>query len=142
MDILRGNHEEFKRETQTRGAQLQDDVRATASMLQQALSEVERREAQLRLMRKKAEEREAELLTRIEELEVSVGRSVVVEPEVIRPSGTGNAGNAESVPGQPNGHPLLNNVEAQLRSELKKWESISQTGSGKQGSVNKWFRRK
>jgi hypothetical protein len=40
------------------------------------------------------------------------------------------------------GHPLLNTVEAQLRSELKKWETLSQSGDGKQGSAKKWFRRK
>jgi DNA repair exonuclease SbcCD ATPase subunit len=142
LDNLRTSHEDFKKDTQARGSQLQQDIKATATMLQQALGEVERREAQLRVMRKNAEEREAELLTRIEELESSVGRSVIVDPEVIRPGEPDRSTGQGPSPVKGKGHPLLNTVEAQLRSELKKWDSLAQAGDGKQGSVKKWFRRK
>ncbi len=142
LDNLRTNHEDFKKDTQTRVTQLHQDVKATAGMLQQALGEVEQREAQLRVMRKKAEEREADLKMRIEELETAMGQVVVVEPEVIHPGGDGRTAGARPEPVHTKGHPLLNTVEAQLRSELKKWETLSQSGDGKQGSAKKWFRRK
>lgn len=138
MDSLRNSHEDFKRDTQSRVGQLQQDVKTTAALLQQALSEVEQREAQLRIMRKKAEEREAELLQRIEELEANLGRSVVVEPEVLKPGEPQHPPSAE--PGPDKGANLLNTVEAQLRSELKKWGTISQAGNGKKKPA-KWFGR-
>lgn len=140
LDGLRKSHEEFKKDTQSRVTQLQQDVRTTATMLQQALSEVEQREAQLRVMRKKAEDREAELLQRIEELEAGMGRTVVVEPEVLKPGEPHRTASAAE-PGPAKGAGLLNTVEAQLRSELKKWETMSQAGNGKP-KTTKWFRRK
>lgn len=142
LDNLRNSHEDFKKDTQMRVVQLHQDVKATANMLQQALGEVEQREAQLRGIRKKAEEREAELLMRIEELETSVGQTVVVEPEVIKPGPAGRTGVPRPEPVHTKGHPLLNTVEEQLKSELKKWGTLSQSSEGKQGSVKQWFRRK
>ncbi len=140
LDSLRTSHEDFKKDTDSRVTQLQQDVKTTATMLQKALEEVEQRESQLRMMRKKAEEREAELLQRIEELEAGMGRTVVVEPEVLKP---GESHRPSPLPdsGASKGANLLNNVEAQLRSELKKWESLAQSESGKQKPA-KWFRRK
>lgn len=140
LDSLRTNHEDFKKDTESRVSQLQQDVKTTATMLQQALEEVEQREAQLRMMRKKAEEREVELLERIEELEAGMGRTVVVEPEVLKPGEPDRPAPAPEG-GAKKGASLLNNVEAQLRSELKKWETLSQSGNGKQKPA-KWFRRK
>jgi hypothetical protein len=142
LDNLRTNHEDFKKDTQARVMQLHQDVKATAGMLQQALGEVEQREAQLRVMRKKAEERETDLKMRIEELETNMGQVVVVEPEVINPGAGNRTEGGRPEPVHTKGHPLLNTVEAQLRSELKKWETLSQSGDGKQGSAKKWFRRK
>lgn len=140
LDSLRTSHEDFKKDTESRVTQLQQDVKTTASMLQQALEEVEQREAQLRMMRKRSEEREAELLQRIEELEAGMGRAEVVEPEVLKPGERDRPAPAQDGGGNK-GASLLNNVEAQLRSELKKWETLSQAGNGKPKPA-KWFRRK
>lgn len=141
LDNLRSSHEDFKQDTQGRVDRLQKDVTTTANMLQQALTEVEQREALMRSMRKKAEEREVELLGRIEELETSVGRSVVVEPEVITPGQERRHPPSGEPEATGKGPSILNTVEAQLRSELKKWETLSQTNNGKPNPA-KWFRRK
>jgi DNA repair exonuclease SbcCD ATPase subunit len=145
VEGIRANQEVIKSEAQEKILQLQHQTRASSGMVQQALEEIERREAQLRSVRKRAEDRERELMAQIDELKKTEREAVVVEPEVISPRdwnsgggverGVNNAREEES----PDGHNLLNSVEAQLRSELKKWETLSR----KRGTQAKnWFARK
>lgn len=145
VEGIRANQEVIKSEAQEKILQLQHQTRASSGMVQQALEEIERREAQLRTLRKRAEDRERELMAQIDELKKTEREAVVVEPEVISPRdwnsgggverGVNNAREEES----PDGHNLLNSVEAQLRSELKKWETLSR----KRGTQAKnWFARK
>jgi hypothetical protein len=117
-------------------------------VIQQALEEVEQREAQIRAMRKKAEDRERELLARIEEMEKAAGESMVVEPEVISPGDWARPAAAEREANDardekaPDGRNLLNSVEAQLRSELRKWETLNRKQAGAGEQTKKWFARK
>jgi hypothetical protein len=144
---LRSEHEDYERDMQAKLAQLQQDARTSSGLVQQALEELERREAHIRAVRKKAEEREQELLARIDLLERTERESLIVEPEVIAPgawtppgSDDGRAdASREEPPGREPG--MLTQVEAQLRSELKKWETLDRRRGGKSGGIKQWFRR-
>jgi hypothetical protein len=145
VEGLRDNQDAVRIEAQEKILQLQQQARASSGMVQQALEEIERREAQMRSVRKKAEDRERELMARIDELEKTERDVVVVEPEVISPRDWGSSGgvargmNPAVDAEAPDGHNLLDSVEAQLRSELKKWETLSR----KRGTQAKnWFARK
>jgi chromosome segregation ATPase len=148
MEGLRTSQEAARREAQEKIAQLQQQERTSAGVIQQALEEVEQREAQIRAMRKKAEDRERELLARIEEMEKAAGESMVVEPEVISPGDWARPAAAEREANDardekaPDGRNLLNSVEAQLRSELRKWETLNRKQAGAGEQTKKWFARK
>lgn len=144
---LRDEQETQLRDLQARMAQVQQEARTSSGLVQQALEELERREAQIRAMRKKAEEREQELLGRIELLESTERDTVVVEPEVIAPGAWAPPGDSERGPANepaealPQGAGLLNSVEAQLRSELQEWEALNRRKSEKRSRIRQWFGR-
>jgi chromosome segregation ATPase len=148
LEGVRDSQEALKREAQEKIGQLQQQAKASSGMVQQALEEIERREAQIRIMRKKAEDREQELLARIDEAEKVEREVVVVEPEVISPRDWGRPAGVEHEVKEareedpPDGRNLLNSVEAQLRSELRKWETLSRTRGSAGGQAKKWFARK
>ncbi len=145
VEGLRADQDAVRSEAQEKILLLQQQARASSGMVQQALEELERREAQMRSVRKKAEDRERDLMARIDEMEKTEREVVVVEPEVISPRDWGSVGGKDRAPAPagneeaPDGHNLLDSVEAQLRSELKKWETLSR----KRGAQAKnWFARK
>jgi chromosome segregation ATPase len=148
LDGLRVSGDAASREAQEKLCQWQQQVKASSGMLQQALEEIEQREVQIRLMRKKNEDRERELLARIDAMEVAERETIVVEPEVISPRVADRPAEVEeeaqdaggAVP--PDGHGLLKSVEAQLRSELKTWETLGRKRDGAEGVAKKWFARK
>jgi chromosome segregation ATPase len=148
LEGVRDSQEALKREAQEKIGQLQQQAKASSGMVQQALEEIERREAQIRIMRKKAEDREQELLARLDEAEKVEREVVVVEPEVISPRDWGRPAGVEHEVKEareedpPDGRNLLNSVEAQLRSELRKWETLSRTRGSAGGQAKKWFARK
>ena len=153
LENLKGRHEFLQKEaarkeqeSAARLAQIQKEIKTSSDLLAQTMQEVERRESQLRLMRKQAGDRnrdpgkkhvlDAEVI-HTEVLGPDDSGAPATEPVVIRPE-------PRAEPGKPpgKGPAILNSVEAQLKSELRKWETLKQGKENKSGAFSKWFRRK
>lgn len=123
---------------------MQEEEKTSAAMNRKALEEVEKREGLLRTVRKKAEERERELLDRIAELEQGA-QSEPVDGDGEWEHPGPKAGTAtDSAAGTPPHASIdvLSHVEAQLREELRKWDSRNAGGDSGRGKDKKWFWRK
>lgn len=122
---------------------LQEEKASSEAMIRKAMEEVEMREGLLRGMRRKAEEREQELLGRIAQLEQAPRAEVVDgEGEWEHPGVAGEPVKDRTAGAPKGGHDILAHVEAQLREELRKWDSHnSGSGPGREKD-RKWFWRK
>ena len=120
---------------------LDGEVASSAIMVRKTMEELEKREGLLRSIRKRAEDRERQLMARIAELEKR-GVAAPTEGEWEHPS----AEEAREAPRDPlpksGGKHILSHVEAQLQTELRKWESLNQDDASKNGKEKKWFWRK
>lgn len=120
---------------------LDGEVASSAIMVRKAMEELEKREGLLRSIRKRVEDRERQLTARIAELEKQCG-AAPPEGEWEHPS----AEEAREAPPDPraksSGKHILSHVEAQLQTELRKWESLNQDEASKNGKDKKWFWRK
>ena len=103
------------------------------------MGELEARESQLRSARKQAGERERERSGKRPALEAEV-----VHTEILGPAdGVGHGPEPMVIdrPSKPNSGQMLTGMEAQLKAELKHWESLKQQ-EGKGGVLSKLFRRR
>lgn len=143
FEFLQGESSRKEKEASEKLAKIQKEIKTSSEMLARAMEELEKRESQLREMRKKAG------------MEPAGGPAVldaeVVHAEVLGPEdgGVDEPGVVDPAPepgpskaDPPSGHGVLNSVEAQLQRELKKWESLKRDEENKGGTLGKWFRRK
>lgn len=153
LENIRGRHaflqsesSRKEKESAEKLAQIQKEIKTSSEMLARTMEELERREGQLREMRKRAGSGGG-----------ATGGPVVLDAEVIHsevlgPEEGGGHGTVREEPAAatsgpevadlPRGHTVLNNVEAQLQRELKKWETLKREKENKGGTLGRWFRRK
>ncbi len=153
LENIRGRHaflqsesSRKEKESAEKLAQIQKEIKTSSEMLARTMEELERREGLLREMRKKTGAGGG----------AAGGPAVldaeVIHSEVLGPEEGGEHGavteepvaakSGPEVADLPRGHAVLNNVEAQLQRELKKWETLKRENENKGGTLGKWFRRK
>ena len=153
LETVRGRYEYLQKETARREkesaeklAQIKKEIKTSSEMMTRAMEELEKRESQIRDMRKKADAGNAEPSLRSSVLEAEVIHSEVLGPDEsdrIEPVGVESPVKPEgNEPGPARGGGVLNTVEAQLQRELKQWQALKQDADNKGGTFGKWFRRK
>ena len=153
LETVRGRYEYLQTETARKEkesaeklAQIKKEIKTSSEMMTRAMEELEKRESQIRDMRKKADTRNTEPLLRPSVLEAEVIHSEVLGPDEsdgVEPVGVESpARHEENASGSARGGGVLNTVEAQLQRELKKWQALKQDEDNKGGTFGKWFRRK
>lgn len=144
-DDLRRRGEDTERDLGAKVTQLQNEIQSSGAVLHQTMEELERREAGWRLARKKAEEREKELAERIAALEAELAKKAAARdvihgewesPPKVAPPPPSTGDSAPIAPA------VLENVEAQLQTELHKWDSINRDKDRKADKTRNWFRWK
>lgn len=127
-------------------AQIQKEIKTSSELLTRSMEELERRERQLRESRKTGRAAPVDSAPLPVVLDAEVIHLEVLGPEE---GGEHGGGMKEPVVGTvypaaepPQGDGVLNNVEAQLQRELKKWEASKRDKEHKGGTLGKWFRRK
>ncbi len=152
LDKLRTEHENLRRRGEdterdlgAKVAQLQNEIQSGGAVLHQTMEELEKREGAWRLARKKSEEREKELADRVAALEADIAKQGAEPPVVVQgewqspPKGAAPSAAGESVPGEG---VVLGSVEAQLQTELHKWDSLNRDKDRKADKTRSWFRWK
>ena len=141
-DFLQKDAGRREKESAEKFAQIQKEIKTSSGLVDQALKEVEKREALVRDLRKRAGAQDPAPPVEILDAEV-------VHLEVLGPD---DHGHSEPEPvmmdrpakpqteSRPKGG-ILNSVEEQLQRELKHWEALKQEKKDKGGAFGKWFRR-
>jgi septal ring factor EnvC (AmiA/AmiB activator) len=153
LETVRGRYEYLQTETARKEkesaeklAQIKKEIKTSSEMMTRAMEELEKRESQIRDMRKRADAGNVESARKPSILDAVVVHSEVLGPDAsdeCEPVGAGASEKPEEIaPGPARGGGVLNTVEAQLQRELKKWQALKQDENNKGGTFGKWFRRK
>jgi len=151
LDKLRTDHEDLQRGREdaerdfgAKIAQLKNEVESGGAVLQQTMEELEKREGAWRLARKRAEEREKELTDRVAALEAEIAKKAEDPPVVLHGEWQSPSRTAEPPKGDaaPTASAALGTVEAQLQTELHKWDSLNRDKDRKAEKTRNWFRWK
>lgn len=135
-----------EKESAEKLAQIQKEIKTSSELLARTMEEIEKRESQLREMRKKTGGGVADGAGASGFLDAEVIHAEVLGPEEggapapIAEEPAARPGPSAKVP--PRGHRVLNTVEVQLQRELKEWEALKREQENKGGTFSKWFRRK
>ena len=154
LENIRGRYDYLQKETSRREkesaeklAQIKKEIKTSSDMMARAMEELEKRESQLREMRKKAGSGNPEAARRPSILDAEVVHTEVLGPEEsgaehepTRVESLEEQGLEATRPAQRGG--VLNTVEAQLQRELKKWHALKRDEDNKGGLFGNWFRRK
>lgn len=125
-------------------AQIQKEIKTSSELLARTMEELERRERLLRESRRTGTASPGDAAPAPIVLDAEVVHSEVLGPDevgqleavkepVLEPVSAGS--------GPAGGNGVLNNVEAQLQRELKRWEAAKREKSKRGGTLGKWFRR-
>ena len=151
VETLKGRYEYLQKEAarkerdaEEKLAQIRKEVETSSELLTRTLHEVERRESQLRDLRKKSG-----TVMPGEEGHPPVLEAEVIHAEVLGPAepvaGAGREHGPAPAPEPPSARAqgrVLDRVEAQVQQELRKWEALRREKLKPSGTLGHWFRRK
>ena len=146
-DLLSIESSSRAKESEEKLAQIQKEVKTSSELLSRTMHELEKRESQIRDMRKRSGSGGASDTASPEVMDAEVihsevlGRDETAHGEAA-PAAEG-ASAAQADPPKPvPAEKVLNSVEAQLQRELKHWETMKRDKDNNEGTRSKWFRWK
>ena len=146
-DLLSKESSSQAKESEEKLAQIQKEVKTSSELLSRTMHELEKRESQIRDMRKRSGSGGASDTASPEVMDAEVihsevlGRDETAHGEAA-PAAEG-ASAAQADPPKPvPAEKVLNSVEAQLQRELKHWETMKRDKDNNEGTRSKWFRWK